>query len=151
MNEKKKLKSDFLLYRVNYFSEFSYLKGGFAILYPLNTTPMTKQEPIGRPLLKTPNQIIQRLERNNRELIHLRETLRSYVCEPKTYKLFERFEILKRSLELLQRKNLEVIHSLEGRKKCMDEQWDKCRQHLQEYHELEMNVLEYIGMAKMHG
>lgn len=112
---------------------------------------MTKQEPTGRPLLKTPNQIIQRLERSNRELIHLRETLRSYVCEPKTYKLFERFEVLKRRLELLQKKNLEVIHSLEGRKKCMDEQWDKCRQHLQEYHELEMNVLEYIGMAKMHG
>lgn len=111
---------------------------------------MTKQEHLGRPLHKTPHQIIQRLVRNNRELIHLRETLRSYVCEPKTYKLWERFEVLKHKLEMLQRKNLETIQSLESGKKCMDEQWEKCRQLFQEYRELEMQVLEYIGMAKMH-
>lgn len=111
---------------------------------------MTKQEHLGRPLHKTPHQIIQRLVRNNRELIHLRETLKSYVCEPKTYKLFERFEVLKRRLELLQMNNLDAIYSLEGRKKCMDEQWEKCRQLLEEYRDLELNVLEYIGMAKMH-
>ncbi len=111
---------------------------------------MTKQEHVGRPLLKTPNQIIQRLVRNNRELIHLRETLRSYVCEPKTHKLWERFEVLKHKLEMLQSKNLETIQSLEGDKKCMVEQSERYRQLFQEYRELEINVLEYIGMAKMH-
>lgn len=151
MNEKKKLKSDFLLNRVIFLTEFSYLKKGLAMENLLNTTPMTKQEPTGRPLLNTPNHIIQRLERSNREIIHLRETLRSYVCEPKTYKLFERLEVLKRRLELLQKKNIEVINSLNGHKKSKDEQWERCRQHLQEYRELELNVLEYIGMAKMHG
>lgn len=112
---------------------------------------MTKEESIGRPLQKAPNQMVQRLERKNKELQHLRDTLRSYICEPKTYKLFERYETLKRRLEHLHQKNQETIQTLKGRKVCMDEHWDHCRQQLTEYRELENSVLEYIGMAKTHG
>ncbi len=93
---------------------------------------------------------MRRLERNNDELLHLQTSLKSYVCEPKTYSLFERLQGLKKHLENLRKRNQELIEALKGHKNCLEEQLERSRQQFEEYRELERNVLEYIGMAKMH-
>lgn len=111
---------------------------------------MTLQEPTPRSFRETPSHVIQRLERNNRELLTLDENLRSYTCEPKTYSLFERCQQLKNRLEEVRGKNQEIITALRERKRNMDGQMEEIRQQIREYRELELLVLEYIGMARMH-
>ena len=111
---------------------------------------MSVPSPEKIPVMKAPTQIIQRLERNNRELNHLRGIMKSYIYEPKTPGLFERCEHLKAWMERLQTRNMEVIQSLRGRRKCMEEQLEGYLNQISEYHELEKKILEYIGMAKMH-
>lgn len=95
------------------------------------------------------SRLVIRLERNNRELIHLRNTLRSYLCEPKTPGLFERYEKLKRQLEDLYNENMQVIKDFRAHQE--EFALDGCREQLMAYEELERRILEYIGMAKMHG
>jgi len=112
---------------------------------------MTTQESIGRKLPKTAGPIVQRLERSNRELRHLREKLRSYICEPRTYLLFERFEYLKERLEQLQRKNTELIEELNNKNMSFEIQQERYTQQLDSYVELEIQVVEYIGRVKLHG
>ena len=111
---------------------------------------MSIKSPDRVPASKAPTQIIHRLERNNNELSHLRGIMKSYICEPKTPSLFERCEQLRSRLEGLHKRNIDVIQSLKGRRKCMEEQLEGYLNQINEYHELEKSVLEYIGMAKMH-
>jgi hypothetical protein len=111
---------------------------------------MSVKSPEDNASTKAPTQIIQRLERNNKELNHLLGIMKSNTCEPKTPSLFERYEQLKALLERLHNRNIEVIQSLRGRKKCLEEQLEGYLSQISEYHELEKKVLEYIGMAKMH-
>lgn len=112
---------------------------------------MTVTEPTSSiPTAKGSTNALLRLERNNQSLLSLEEKLKSYVCEPKTLTLYDRMESLKQSLANLKNSNLEIIkalkdHSLvfENAKECISEQ-------LENYRSLELKVLEYIGMAKLH-
>ena len=61
--------------------------------------------------------IILRLERNNTELLSLKDKLSSYVCEPKTLNLFERMESLKAKLEKMRKANLETNKSVKRTQK----------------------------------
>lgn len=112
---------------------------------------MTLQEPLEGAEAKSPNQILHRLERNNRELLHLKSTLRSYRCEPKTPGLFERFEDLKDTIEGMYKHNLEIIQLLRESRRTKEDQLRNYRTRLKEFHVLQQRVLEYIGMAKLHG
>lgn len=111
---------------------------------------MIVPSPENIPAVKAPTQVIQRLERNNRELNHLRGIMKSYTCEPKTARLFELSEHLKARMERLHNRNMEEIQLLKGRKKFIEEQLEGYLNQISEYHELEKKVLEYIGMARMH-
>ncbi len=94
--------------------------------------------------------IILRLERNNSEISSLADKLNSYVCEPKTQSLFERMESLKKRLEKMRRSNVELIKLLKESKKSLETPKERIRKLLKEFKELENNVFEYIGMARMH-
>ncbi|MDC6351475.1 hypothetical protein PP178_07905 [Zeaxanthinibacter sp. PT1] len=100
--------------------------------------------------LPSSSHVIHRLERTNQELSGLSDTLKSYVCEPKTYNLFVRFESLKRRLENLRSGNQELITTIKEQKQAAGDQLELFRNRIREFQELERSVLEYIGMARMH-
>lgn len=93
---------------------------------------------------------ILRLERINSEISSLKDNLRSYTCEPKTPGLFERRELIKNKLEGMRNSNQELIRNMQGRRRDLDTRLESITGRLKQFRELESNVLEYIGMAKMH-
>ncbi len=90
------------------------------------------------------NNLVLRLERNQREVGQLKNKLNSYVCEPKTYSLFERIETLKTGLERLSSTNREIIQALRERKKSVGDYMENVRQQLSEFHELQQGVHDYV-------
>ncbi len=88
--------------------------------------------------------LMLRLERNQREVGQLKTTLSSYICEPKTYSLYERIEVLKNRLENLSRTNREIILALKGRKKSVEGYVERVSMQLMEFHELQKGVADYL-------
>lgn len=102
------------------------------------------------PINSSSNNALLRLERNNQRLLSLEEKLRSYVCEPKTRSLYDRLESIKQSLANLKNSNLEIIKALKNHTLIFDDAKDRIREQFDSYQSLELKVLEYIGMAKLH-
>ncbi|UCD61717.1 MAG: hypothetical protein JSV59_03875 [Flavobacteriaceae bacterium] len=112
---------------------------------------MTATGPIsGVPTNYSNNDVLLRLERNNRSLLSLEEKLKSYVCEPKTRSLYDRMESLKNSLSKLKNSNREIITALKDHTLFFEDAKDRIREQFETYKALELKVLEYIGMAKLH-
>ncbi|MBT8180067.1 MAG: hypothetical protein KJO53_00620 [Eudoraea sp.] len=112
---------------------------------------MTAIGPIsGVPRYSSSNNALLRLERNNRSLLSLEEKLKSYVCEPKTRSLYEKMESLKNGLANLKSSNLEIITALKDHTLFFEDAKESIREQLEKYKALELKVLEYIGMAKLH-
>ncbi|MEX0290640.1 MAG: hypothetical protein AB3N14_16160 [Flavobacteriaceae bacterium] len=93
---------------------------------------------------------ILRLERINSEISSLKDNLKSYTCEPKTPGLFEQREAIRSKLDGLRTSNKELIKNIQSRKRDLDHRLESITGRLKQFQELERNVLEYIGMAKMH-
>ncbi len=96
------------------------------------------------------NSALLKLERNNNRLLFLEKKLKSYICEPKTRRLYDRMESIKQSLENLKKSNLEIIRALKDHSLFYEEAKERILQQLETYKTLELKVLEYIGMAKLH-
>ena len=92
--------------------------------------------------------LVVRLERNQNEVGELRQTLNSYIYEPKTHRLYERMESLKTGLEHLSKRNSEIILALKSRKKSVGEYVENVKQQLTVFHELQTGVNEYIHGAR---
>ncbi len=92
---------------------------------------------------------ILRLERNNKEILSLKDKLNSYICEPKTPKLYEQMESLKNRMECMRDTNLEMINVLRNQH-TSNQYTGNISKQLREFQKLENNVFEYIGMARMH-
>lgn len=97
------------------------------------------------------NALIRRLERNNKCLIGLENNLNSYICEPKTRLLFERLTAIKISLMELKNAQRELIGGLKNKTIYIEESKSLISTQLESYNKLEIVILEYIGMSKMHG
>ena len=105
------------------------------------------------PVHKTPrhfnsNTAILQLERINKNLLSLKTKLSSYMCEPKTLSLYQRMQSLRTNLEQLLADNLDLKMRL--RNTIGDDGKSKVQDQFESYKKLELKVLEYIGMAKMH-
>lgn len=112
---------------------------------------MTTTGPISRvPTNSGSTNALLRLERNNRSLLSLEEKLKSYVCEPKTRSLYHRLESLKQNLSNLKNSNLEIIKALKDHTMFFEDAKECIREQIENYKSLELKVLEYIGMAKLH-
>ncbi|MEN8788699.1 MAG: hypothetical protein ABF293_06250 [Flavobacteriaceae bacterium] len=96
------------------------------------------------------NNIIHRLERINKNLLSLRTKLNSYICEPKTLSLYQKMESLKSHLDDMHGNNTELISNLRSRSLLLKEGKVMVKQQFEAYKNLEVKVMEYIGMAKMH-
>ncbi len=94
------------------------------------------------------NTLVLRLERNQREVGQLKNKLNSYICEPKTYGLFERIESLRNALESLNKSNSEMIQALKGKKKSVEEYVDRVKLQLKEFHELQQGVADYVRWVR---
>jgi hypothetical protein len=90
------------------------------------------------------NTLVLKLERSQQDVGQLRNKLNSYVCEPKTYSLFERIEALKNGLDTLSNTNKEIILSIRGHKKTMGDYVDRVRQQFVAFNELQRGVEEYM-------
>ncbi len=113
---------------------------------------MTSSDPISRASRRSDNHIhILRLNRLNHELSQLNKNLCSYVCEPQTRMLFLKKESLTYRLSGLRQNNDRLILILRTRQSPEINPLEKMKEHFNEYHSLELEVLEYIGMAKLHG
>lgn len=94
--------------------------------------------------------LVIRLERNQTDLLKMKSTLSSYMCEPRTPSLFERCESLKNKLENLSNSNGEVIQSLKGHKKSVSSYVERAKQQFQEFYQLQKGVEEYVSGARNH-
>ena len=112
---------------------------------------MTATGPIsGVSTNSSSNDALLRLERNKQSLLSLEEKLKSYVCEPKTRSLYDRMESLKNSLANLKNSNQEIISALKNHTLFFEDAKERIRDQFETYKALELKVLEYIGMAKLH-
>ncbi|TMM57268.1 hypothetical protein FEE95_12335 [Maribacter algarum] len=92
--------------------------------------------------------LVMRLERNQNDLRQLKNKLNSYICEPRTYSLFERIESLKSGLETLDNSNTQIIRSLKSRKKSVEEYVDSAKEQLNKFSQLQQRVEDYVASAR---
>lgn len=92
--------------------------------------------------------LVIRLERNQKDLRQLKNKLNSYICEPRTYSLFERIESLKSGLETLNNSNTQIIRSLKSRKKSVETYVDSAREQLSQFNKLQQSVEDYVASAR---
>ena len=112
---------------------------------------MSTIDPVPRtPRHTSGNSSLLRLERINKNLLSLKTKLGSYMCEPKTLSLYQRMDALKSLLENMLSNNHELIRSLRNRQILPDDSRKLVQKQFESYKSLELKVLEYIGMAKMH-
>ncbi len=91
------------------------------------------------------------LERINKNLVSLKTKLNSYMCEPKTLLLYQRMEGLRNDLADMLSINEELIWKIKNKILLNEEVKPRISQQFDLYKKLELKVLEYIGMARMHG
>lgn len=84
------------------------------------------------------------------ELKVFSETLNSYTCEPKTYKLYERLQMLRNRIRLTLSNNQDYIDLLKQQDRLMELQVEAFKKRLQEFQDLEHAILDYIGRARLH-
>ncbi len=94
------------------------------------------------------NALTLKMERHQNDLSQLRHQLNSYICEPTTYKLFERMEGLKSALENLRQDNAEIIANLKVHKRNRDDYIGQIKQHFAQFNQLQKRVQDYIDGAR---
>lgn len=72
------------------------------------------------------------------------------MCEPKTLNLYLRMEELKGHLESMYGNNADLIRNLRDRSVIPEESKDLVNRQFESFKNLELKVLEYIGMARLH-
>ncbi len=72
------------------------------------------------------------------------------MCEPKTLLLYTRMQDLRFELADMLAKNEDLILKLRNRILLKEEVKSRVAQQFELYKKLELKVLEYIGMARMH-
>lgn len=96
----------------------------------------------------TRSSIVAKLERNEKDVHQLRSKLNSYACEPCTYMLFERIEVLKSGLDSLSSTNREIIASMKGHRKTLDEYVaKKAKLQFSKFKTLRDEVEDYMKMS----
>ncbi|MEO1010032.1 MAG: hypothetical protein AAFX53_01925 [Bacteroidota bacterium] len=106
-------------------------------------TVQNNSEPASKKKLEK-STLVLKLERNQKDVGQLRNQLNSYICEPRTYTLFERMETLKRGLDTLSNSNLQMILTLKERKKNINDYMDNVRHQIAEFKKLQRGVEEYM-------
>src|SRR5690606_8623145 len=91
---------------------------------------------------------ILRLERNNKDLMQLKDKLSSYMLEPRTYSLFQQIEYLRNRMEYLKNTNQEILYALKEPRKSFADIMDSIKQQFREFYELQQGIDEYINITR---
>jgi hypothetical protein len=91
------------------------------------------------------------LERQQGYLLSLAHQLTSYHCVPKTVKLYEQMDELKRSIKRLKLENEQMIKKMRSTREGEQEHFPECQAQFKKVMQLEREILDYIGRAKIHG
>ncbi len=105
------------------------------------STPSTQQE-------VDENTLILKLERHQRALQQLQNKLNSYICEPKTYSLYERMEVLKWELEKLRSDNATIIANVKSHTRTMNNYVERIKNQFLEFNSMQKGVEDYIEGAR---
>jgi len=92
--------------------------------------------------------LIRKVEQDHRGLMGLQRHLKSYACEPRTPKLFERREELSRALESMKRNNMQLLSELRDQEPNNMLPEERCRIQHRLYQDLENKVIAYMGEAR---
>lgn len=88
-----------------------------------------------------------KLLRNNIDLGALKEKLNSYICEPRTYSLYERFYVLNNKLNSLIKRNTLSVVNLDKSEFIATEDLDKIKNQILEYSTLQKDICSYMREA----
>lgn len=83
------------------------------------------------------------LERNNQDLLQLKNQLNCYTCEPRTYIAYEQVMALKERLNRAFAHNLSIIGTLQQLKRITQEQLEIVKTQIVEFNELKRGVFAY--------
>ncbi|QCW99963.1 hypothetical protein FGM00_07565 [Aggregatimonas sangjinii] len=97
--------------------------------------------------LPSTNEIL-RLQRANKDLMQLSNTLNSYTCEPCTQTHYEQVQSLRSRMEQLKSSNNEVLSSVKQRKKTFEDVAKVVKKQLRDFNELQKGVFDYTRMVK---
>jgi hypothetical protein len=88
------------------------------------------------------------LERNNQDLLQLKNQLRCYTCEPKTYSMYEQFTLLKERLDTSFAYNLDLISAIQRGKKIVENHFEIVAAQIRTFNELKRGVMAYRSHLK---
>lgn len=111
----------------------------------------TRESLLEKRGLKDTNIHSNQLERQQQYLMSLNDQLNSYHCVPKTRKLYDEMELLKKRLQELGEENKKFIHSEAVSGAANPENLGQKMMQFKKTLDLEQAILEYIGKAKIHG
>lgn len=94
------------------------------------------------------NTLVLKLERHQRDLQQLQKKLNSYICEPKTYSLFERMEVLRWELEKLRSDNATIIANVKDHTRTMNDYVERIKKQFLEFNSMQKGVEDYIQGAR---
>lgn len=89
-----------------------------------------------------------RLERSYNNILHLKNRLSSYSCEPRTYSLFHKLEDLKLQIELLSIEHLKLMNTLKKPVHFIDLKKQQVKDSIASVNLIEQDVSKYIALAK---
>lgn len=93
---------------------------------------------------------IVKLERYSKDLAQLDSKLNSYMCEPKTYELFERKNSLKKRMDRLRRSNQELIKNLKEKKGMVSAQIEQIKELYSDFINLQTELRDYYTVVNSH-
>ena len=111
----------------------------------------TRESLLENKSIKDTTSHINHLERQQSYLMSLNDQLNSYHCVPKTRKLYEQMEVLKKRLQELGEENKKFIYTDAPAGSTNPENSKLSKMQFQKTLALEQAILEYIGKAKIHG
>jgi len=90
-------------------------------------------------------ELLVRVERNNKMVQRLSQKLNSYTCEPQCPQQFEKFYELKRSIQNYTKHHHRIVSKIQQRKTDLKEANNKeVEQHLKHFKKLENDIASYL-------
>ncbi|WP_036385107.1 hypothetical protein [Muricauda sp. MAR_2010_75] len=95
-------------------------------------------------------ELLVRLERNNKVVQRLSKKLTSYTCEPNNPSCFEKLYEIKNSFKVFAKQHADIVAQLKTKKDESPGLDQKIEQHLKRFKQLEKDIAGYLLDTKQH-
>jgi len=96
------------------------------------------------------NMLLQRLDRNQKDIAQCYAKLSSYICEPRTYDQFTQLSELKEMARELRDGNVRIFYTLRNELNATVRGSQLFENHLQRFQNFSEMVLTYVENVKVH-